>query len=112
MSHAVRDDEDARAARVARRAHPLVARAIWCGWGCVALSALFLWLSGPMTGGPEAAGDGVLWAVYLMLARLFGIASFAIGGLAIFNHRWTVGVLLLLISVILPFVAYQLHGTI
>lgn len=87
-----------------------VRRALLAGWACVALSAVFLWLSGPVTG--SAGSDGVLWAVYLMLARLFGIGSFAIGALAIFNHRWLTGILLLLLSVVLPVVAYTMHGTI
>lgn len=94
-----------------RGMHPVVRRAIWGGWACVALSALFLYLSGPTASAP-AEDYGVLWAMYLMLARLFGIGSFAIGTLAVFNQRWLVGITLLLLSVVLPVIAYRLHGTI
>ena len=89
----------------------LVRRMIWCGWGCIVLSALFLYLSGPIT---SARGDAseVLWAIYLMAARLFGIGAFAIGGVAIFNHRWTEGILLCLIAMVLPFLSLYMHGTI
>ena len=105
------DELSAEEIRRVRRAHPLVNRAIWADWGCVVLSAIFLWLSGPMTQSSDS-GHAVMWAVYLMLARFFGICSFAIGGLAIFNHRWWVGVTLFLLSVLLPFLAYTMHGTI
>jgi len=91
--------------------HLLVRRAIRAGWVCVALSALFLYLSGPTARAP-AQDYGVLWATYLMLARLFGIGSFAIGTLAVFNQRWFVGISLLLLSVVLPVIAYRVHGTI
>lgn len=92
------------------RAATLVRRLIWSGWACIALSALFLYMSGPIA---SARGNDaeVLWAVYLMLARLFGICAFAIGGVAIFNHRWTEGILLCLLAVALPFLSLHMHGT-
>ena len=94
--------------RQKRLANPLIPRIIAAGWLCVGLSAGFLWLSSVFADDPAKA---TLWALFLMLARLFGIASFAIGGLAIFNHRWAVGIALFLISVALPFLAYSLFGT-
>lgn len=90
---------------------PTVDRVIRAGWVCVALSAIFLWLSGPMTRSTDGT-DAVLWALYLMAARMFGICSFAIGGVAIYNQRWGMGIALFLVSVLLPFLAYTMHGTI
>ena len=92
------------------REQRFVRRIIAAGWGCIAMSALFLFLSNPVPGTTEGGSD-VLWALYLMLARFFGIASFAIGGVAIFKQRWTMGIVICLISVILPFLAYGMHGT-
>jgi hypothetical protein len=94
-----------------RRAQALVRRLIWAGRVSIALSALCLYLSGPIAA-PGDGHAGVMWAVYLMLARLFGIGAFAIGGVAIFNHRWTEGILLCLIAVSLPFLSLYMHGTI
>lgn len=88
--------------------HLLVRRLIWGGRMSIVLSALFLYLSGPITGD----GNEVMWAVYLMLARLFGIFAFAVGGVAIFNRRWTEGILLCLAAVALPFLSLYMHGTI
>lgn len=80
------------------------------GWVCVGLSAVFLYLSHPIgSGGGQE--NLLLWATWLMFARLFGIASFAIGCVAIYNHRWTQGIALLLLSVVLPVVSFFLHGT-
>jgi len=92
------------------RQQRLVRRLLWAGWGCLALSALFLYLSGPIAA-PGQDGPGVMWAMYLMLARLCGIAAFSIGGVAIFNRRWFEGIALFLLSVVLPFIALQMHGT-
>lgn len=99
-----------RARRPHTRTEILVRRMMWAGRTCIVLSALFLYLSGPIS---SARGNdsAVLWATYLMLARLFGICAFAIGGVAIFNNRWTEGVLLCLISVVLPLLSLYLHGT-
>jgi hypothetical protein len=92
------------------RIEVLVRRLIWCGWGCAALSALFLWLSGPFSSAGDEGGV-VVWAFYLMAARLAGIGAFAIGGVAIYNHRWTEGILLCLIAVLLPILSLYMHGT-
>jgi hypothetical protein len=81
------------------------------GRASIALSALFLYLSGPIALA-KADGSEVMWAIYLMSARLFGICAFAIGGVAIFNHRWTEGILLCLLAVTLPFLSLYMHGTI
>ena len=93
------------------RVEVLVRRTIRAGWVCVVLSALFLYLSKAVEPGQEGSSE-VLWAVYLMMARMCGIASFAIGGIAIYNHRWTEGVMMLLLSVVLPVIAFFVHGTI
>ena len=103
-----RPDEGAPGHR-SGRGKIFVRKLIWGGWACLALSALFLYLSGPIS---SAQGNEVKWAVYLMLARLFGMFAFAIGGVAIFNHRWTEGILLCLIAVVLPFFSLHMHGTI
>jgi hypothetical protein len=88
----------------------LVRRLLWAGRVSIVLSAAFLYLSGPITAA-RGSDSEVMWATYLMLARLFGICAFAIGGVAIFNHRWTEGVLLCLIAVGLPFLSLYMHGT-
>lgn len=86
-------------------------RVIWAGWVCVVLAAVFLYISKVVE--PEQGESGyALWATYLMLARLCGLSSFAIGGIAIFNHRWVEGIAMLLLSFGLPVIAFVLHGTI
>lgn len=92
-------------------AQRLVQRVVLTGWACILFSALFLWLSSVVDSGRDGAGS-ILWASLLMVARLCGLASFAIGGVAIYNRRWTAGVLLMLLSVALPVVAFVVHGTI
>ena len=48
------------------------------------LSALFLYLSGTVD--TRDGGSGLLlWSTYLMVARLCGMSSFAIGGIAIYD---------------------------
>jgi hypothetical protein len=88
----------------------LIRRALRAGWASVALSAVFLYLSHPIGSGGSQE-NLLLWATWLMLARLFGIASFAIGCVAIYNQRWTQGIALLLLSVVLPVLSILLHGT-
>lgn len=93
------------------RAQVLVKRTILVGWVCVVLSALFLYLSKVVDS--DAGGFGnVMWSMFLMAARTCGISSFAIGGVALYNNRWTEGVLMLLLSVVLPVIAFVVHGTI
>lgn len=88
----------------------LFERAIRIGWLCVAASAVFLYLSRPGEFA-DAHGQEIRRAIYLMAARLSGIGSFAIGSLAIYNRRWTTGLILLILSMALPFVAFHWHGT-
>ena len=90
--------------------HPLVDRIIWIGWGCVLLSAIFLYLSGAF---PKEADEAKMmrWAMLLMVARMFGIASFTIGGVAIYNRRFGTGIALFGISVALPVLSFLVHGT-
>lgn len=92
------------------RQQALVGRVIVAGWLLVALSAVFLYLSRPAPAG-QPPRDVLWWAVALMAARLCGIGSFAIGCVAVYNQRWTHGVALLLLSVVLPAIAFHLHGT-
>ncbi len=95
----------------AARAQVLVRRILRIGWVCVALAALFLYLSQAID--HTAGGSAHLaWASTLMFARLCGLISFAIGGIALYNHRWTEGVLLQLLSIVLPVVSFLVHGTI
>ena len=89
----------------------LLRRTIAAGWFCVAASIVFLWLSRPTAHGAPRQ-DIVMWATWLMLARLAGIGSFAIGCVAIYNRRWNHGMAMLLLSVALPFLAFHWHGTI
>ena len=88
-----------------------VRRAIWAGWICVVLSALFLALS-KVVSSDTGSAEHILWAIFLMVARMCGIASFAIGLVAIYNRRWTSGVLMLLCAVWLPVMAFIFFGTI
>lgn len=88
----------------------LMRRALRAGWASVGLSVVFLYLSHPIGSGGSQE-NLLLWATWLMCARLFGIASFAIGCVAIYNQRWTQGIALLLLSVVLPVVSILLHGT-
>lgn len=91
------------------RTHILVQRTILVGRICVLLSGVFLYLSKLADTG-HSGNFG--WAMLLMAARTCGIASFAIGGVAIYNGRWTEGVLMMLLSVVLPVVAFVAFGTI
>jgi hypothetical protein len=88
----------------------LLHRVIVAGWFCVGLSAVFLYLSRPSAAG-EPPRDVLWWAVTLMAARLCGIGAFVVGCIAIYNQRWTHGVILLLLSVVLPAIAFHFHGT-
>lgn len=87
-----------------------IRKALRAGWASVFLSAVFLYLSHPIGSGGSQE-NLLLWATWLMAARLFGIASFAIGCVAIYNQRWTQGIVLLLLSVVLPVVSILLHGS-
>ncbi len=87
-----------------------VKKIILIGWIAIALSSLFLFISGYSIGGVPA-GSKTLRALLLMLARTAGMAAFGIGAFAIVNHRWTVGVLLIILSTGLPIVSLYLHGT-
>lgn len=89
----------------------LVRRIILVGRACVFLSALFLYLS-HVVDSDVGGWQYHLWAIFLMIARMCGLASFAIGGVAIYNRRWTEGVLLMLLSVTLPVIAFLMYGTI
>jgi len=88
----------------------LIHRVIAAGWVCAGLSAVFLYLSRPSPAG-EPPRDVLWWAVTLMAARICGIGAFATGCVAIYNERWTHGILLLLLAVVLPAIALHVHGT-
>ena len=88
----------------------LIHRLIAAGWASAGLSAVFLYLSRPSPVG-EPARDVLWWAVTLMAARLCGIGAFAVGCVAIYNKRWAHGIILLLLSVVLPAIALHVHGT-
>ena len=93
------------------RAETFVRRVVLAGWICLAISAACLALVGFTD--PASRGSGMMVRVCLwMMARMFGLATFAIGCIAIYNHRWTTGVFLLLLAVILPVLAFLAHGTI
>ncbi len=85
-----------------------LSRAIIVGWVCALLSTFFLFLSIRFFAGAESSN---WWAIAMMTARLFGVVSFFIGAVAIFNKRWTSGVLLFLLSIGLPIVAFHFHGS-
>jgi len=89
----------------------IVRRVVIAGWLCLACSAVCLALVELADPGGRRGGM-MLRAFLLMGARMFGLSSFAIGCIAIYNHRWTAGVFLLLLAVVLPVVAFLFHGTI
>ena len=95
----------------ARDFRPLVRKVILAGWGCLAASALLLYLSLPFASGRQTE-NLVIGAICLMLARLAGIGAFVVGGVAIFNRRWFHGLALFSLSVLLPYLAFHFHGTI
>ena len=53
-----------------------------------------------------------LYAIWLTIARVFGIGAFVVGVVAIINKNWTTGALLFIGSVSLPFVSLFVHGSI
>ncbi|MCB0345207.1 MAG: hypothetical protein KDD66_08810 [Bdellovibrionales bacterium] len=86
-----------------------VRKLIYLGWVCLACSSFSLYQSVDLVISEEA-GSEVGIVLWMMLARLSGICGFAIGAVAIFNDRWTPGVLLIVGSVSLPFASLCYHG--
>ena len=89
----------------------LVSLGIVAGWCCLLGSSVLLFLSTRELFDPSAGGTSNLSIILLTAARLCGIGGFVAGLYAIFNQRWTAGVLLLLCSIALPFVSLFAHGT-
>ncbi len=58
----------------------------------------------------SSSGSEVTLVVWMMLARLAGIFAFGAGVLAMFNNRWNTGVILIIGSVVLPFLSLYYHG--
>ncbi len=91
--------------------HPWVRRILVIGWTSIFLSAVCL-LAGDWVATTKPDTTPLVWGLLLMGARLFGLTSFTIGVVAVFNHRWTQGILLLLLAVGLPIAAFLTFGTI
>ncbi|MGE3164609.1 MAG: hypothetical protein AB7O52_06875 [Planctomycetota bacterium] len=104
------ESSDDSSPATAHRHQTLVRRIVVTGWACVLLSAVFLYLSKAVDSNTHS-GD-LLWSIFMMAARMCGIASFAIGGVAIYNDRWIDGVSMMLFSVVLPVIAFVVYGTI
>ncbi len=78
------------------------------GWLALVVSSVFLYLSGLDWGDDKYQTSS---AIFLMLARIAGMGGFCVGVFAIFVHRWNTGVSLILLSLILPFLSFHLHGS-
>ncbi|MCB9030010.1 MAG: hypothetical protein H6619_03085 [Deltaproteobacteria bacterium] len=82
---------------------------IKAGFACLCISSICLYLS---THTNSDTPYNTISALWMMTARLAGIAAFFIGAIAIFNQRWTAGVILFVGSVILPIASLFVHGMI
>lgn len=91
--------------------HPWVRRILVIGWISIVLSAICLF-AGDWVATTKPDTTPLAWGLLLMGARVFGLTSFTIGAVAVFNHRWTQGILLLLLAVGLPIAAFLMFGTI
>lgn len=80
------------------------------GWLCLLLSSTCFYISTRSIGLDEP-GSELGYAMWLIIARLFGIGAFVVAGVCIFNQRWTQGTFLFVGSVILPFLSLFIHGT-
>lgn len=89
---------------------PAIRRVLAAGRACVALSAAFL-LLGHSIGPGRSGGEILRWARTLMRARPFGMASFAIGCVAIHNRRWIRGIAMSPSAVALPLLPFYRNGT-
>ncbi len=96
--------------RVLNSEPPHVRWIIAGGWLSLVLSAVFLSVSTDYI--LSAESDEMSTLIYLSAARIFGIGGFLAGVVAIFNQRWTTGAILLIGSVVLPFVSLFVHGSI
>jgi hypothetical protein len=84
---------------------------IYAGWTCLLLSSTCFYISTRSIGIDEP-GSELTYALWLIVARLFGIGAFIVAGFSIFNQRWTHGTLLFIGSVALPFLSLFIHGSI
>lgn len=84
---------------------------IYAGWACLLLSSTCFYISTRSIGIVEP-GSEITYALWLIVARLFGIGAFIVAGVSIFNQRWTHGTLLFIGSVALPFLSLFMHGSI
>lgn len=75
----------------------------------LALSALFLWLSG-YAYQPNAESSPWGFAILMLVARTFGVLAFACGAALLALRAWTQGTLLIVGSVILPCIAFVYFG--
>jgi hypothetical protein len=86
--------------------YPLVAKLILLGWVCLFLSSVCLFLSSKAWHSQSLLLSGCC----MMVARVCGLIALGAGGLAIYNHRWLQGVLLLGGSVGMPMVSFLYYG--
>ena len=86
---------------------------IYGGMICLLLSSACLYVSVSIHGiEVEPDGSEVYYVLWLTVARVFGIAAFFAGGVALVNQRWVSGVLLFAGSVFLPLVSLMFHNSI
>lgn len=57
-------------------------------------------------------GSEIEYALWLIVARIFGIATFIIAAFSISHKKWTTGTILFIGSLGLPFISLLLHGKI
>lgn len=88
----------------------LVKTAAFVGAACLLLSSMSLYVSTTYIHSPES-GSEVALVLWLMAARLCGIAAFACGVVAMVQQSWTIGTFLFIGSLGLPCVSIFIHGS-
>ena len=85
-------------------------RLLAVGWAALFVSAADLAVSSRYVDSSTPRGQ-LLFALFLMAARIAGITGFAMGVVGLFHKRWTQGSLLLIFSLALPFLSILAYGT-
>lgn len=81
------------------------------GSASLALSIVFLWLSG-LAFSPLDNGSDWSFAILILLARTFGLGAFLTGAALLVLQSWTAGTLLIIGSIALPCIAFVAFGVI
>lgn len=84
----------------------LVKKLILLGWICLLLSSACLFLSSKAWDAQSLLLSGCC----MMVARVCGLISLGAGGIALYDHQWLQGMLLLAGSVGMPMVSLFYYG--